>query len=185
MASQGPLGPSTTVDDSSIGTLVWSNPNNAQVSDGVYTTASNGSTGGTTHYLKATNFGFSVPVGATINGILVEVQKAKTAGGNNANNFVRDATVKIIKSDGSYGTENKARTGDNWLLTESYVSYGSSSDLWSESWSPADINDSDFGIGVSASLLSDTGTPVAGIDFIRITVSYTASMTEGFNIAFV
>ncbi len=32
----------------------------------------------TSHYLKATNFGFSIPSGATINGILVEVEKHKT-----------------------------------------------------------------------------------------------------------
>lgn len=33
---------------------------------------------GTSHYLKATNFGFAIPSGATINGILVEIEQRAT-----------------------------------------------------------------------------------------------------------
>ena len=185
-SSVGPNSPGTMADDSTVGTVAWSNPDNAKVSDAVYATASNGGTGGTTHYLKATNFGFSIPSGATIDGILVEIQRAKTSGGNNVNNAARDSSVKIVKVDGTIGTTNKAATADNWPLIEAYKSYGSSSDLWGETWDDTKINDIDFGVVISASLISDTGTPVAGVDHIRITVYYTeaapASQTRVANV---
>lgn len=145
--------PGTVVDDATVGTVAWSNPDNAKVSDDVYATAPNLNGGvnghtirdetvkivksdgtfGTTnkatltnipsvdtyvsyggsadlwgetwtstdindvdfgmvisfkgntlntisHYLKATNFGFTIPAGATINGILVEVERKNIGG---------------------------------------------------------------------------------------------------------
>jgi len=143
----GAINPGTMADDATVGTGAWTNPDNAKVSDDIYTTSlgvgtsganlfdseikivkSNGSIGATnksvgaawnttqayysyggsadlwgetwantdindidfgvvlsirkseepdiySHYLKATNFGFSIPSGATINGILVEIER--------------------------------------------------------------------------------------------------------------
>ncbi len=59
-----------------------------------------------------------------------------------------DAEVKLVKSDGSIGIENKAKTGV-WPSSDEYFSYGASDDLWSETWSASDINDSDFGVVLS------------------------------------
>ena len=56
--------------------------------------------------------------------------------------------IKIVKSDGSIGAENKS-TGAILPGTDTYISYGSSSDLWSETWSSTDINDVDFGFVIS------------------------------------
>jgi len=58
-----------------------------------------------------------------------------------------DNIVKIIKADGSLGSENKAINGE-WGL-ESYISYGGASDVWGESWTAEDINDADFGVVLS------------------------------------
>lgn len=54
--------PGTLADDAAVGTVAWSNPSNAASSNDSYATASGA--GGTTHYLKATNFGFAIPAGA-------------------------------------------------------------------------------------------------------------------------
>jgi len=51
----------------------------------------------------------------------------------------------IVKSNGTLGTTDKA-TNTLISTTESYISYGSSSDLWGETWTPTDINDIDFGV---------------------------------------
>ncbi|MBI4614481.1 MAG: tail fiber domain-containing protein [Planctomycetes bacterium] len=70
--TQGPASPGTLANDASIGTIPWTGPGNAASSDNTYATAAGA---GTTQYLKATNFGFSVPGTATIDGILLEVEK--------------------------------------------------------------------------------------------------------------
>ena len=120
-----------------------------------------------THYLKATNFGFSIPSGATINGIKVEIERL--AGGAN---YVYDEEVKIVKSDGNIGTENKADTVTDWPWeADAYATYGGPEDLWSETWSPSDINDVDFGVVLSAEITEPT--TFARVDHIRITVYYT------------
>jgi hypothetical protein len=61
---------------------------------------------------------------------------------------IQDTNVKIVKSSGSIGTTNKAYTTTDWGIEE-YVSYGSSSDLWGETWTPSDINNANFGVVIS------------------------------------
>lgn len=39
MATAGPNSPGTTATDNTVGTVSWTNPNNAQVSDNVYASA--------------------------------------------------------------------------------------------------------------------------------------------------
>jgi len=166
MASQGPNSPGTMADDATVGSVAWNNPNNAKVSDNVYAMIELGESDYISHYLKATNFGFSIPEGATIDGIVVEIERKKTA------DTLNDSSIKIIKSDGSFGTTDKS-IGAAWSTTESYISYGANNDLWGESWTATDINDANFGVGISA--YSDQGD--AYIDHIRITVYYTEAAT--------
>jgi hypothetical protein len=158
MASQT-KSPGTMADVTGDGSYAWSNPNNAKVSDDIYTAGQSSSTD-PSHLLKATNFEFSIPSGATINGILVEIEayKYRTVSFN---------LIKIIKADGSFSTTNKTATIST---TEAYIPLGSSSDLWGETWDNTKINDIDFGVVVQVA--GSGGT--AYIDHIRITVYYDA-----------
>lgn len=63
---------------------------------------------------------------------------------------MKDSAVRIVKSDGTIATTNKGLTATEWPTTESYISYGSPSDLWDETWEAEDINDVDFGVVLSA-----------------------------------
>ena len=72
--SSGPLGGAAFSTDSSVGTELWSNANSAILSDNQWASAVYNTTGFTT-YLTATDFGFSIPSGSTINGITVEVER--------------------------------------------------------------------------------------------------------------
>ena len=110
MASEGPNNPGTMADDNAVGSITWSSPNNAKLSDN-------------NHALSGLKSGTAYEI--------------------------RDVIVKIVKSDGSLGSENKADTGNNWPTTDTYKSYGASNDLWSESWNYTDINDVDFGVVLS------------------------------------
>lgn len=155
---QGPNSPSTIVDDATVGTVEWVNPDNAKASDNVYAVFTSGGTD-ISHYLKATNFGFSIPTGATINGILAEVEGKVGAFSYYVDGFAVKANV--IKTP-------RFQQGI-FTTTEAYIPYGSSSSLWGQAWTAADINDSGFGIAIDTN--SGFG---ASIDHIRITVYYTA-----------
>ncbi len=161
--------PQTMADDATVGTVVWNNPDNAKTSDDSRADSVLGFET-VSHYLKATNFGFAIPTGATIKGIVVEVEKRSS--GDPA--YLIDNSAKIVK-DGVISGDEKANP-NTWPIStnESYVSYGSSADLWGETWTPADINDTTFGFVISATNPL-VGNPLrrADIDHIRITVYYT------------
>lgn len=157
--SQGPLSPATVVNDAAIGTAIWVNPLNAIASDDSYATTAPG--GIPSQFLKATTFGFSIPSVAQITGIEATVERRSALG------TVVDAAVRIVKG-GVVGAADRTAVGF-WPTTDGTVTYGSDSDLWGETWTPADINAAGFGFAISATDSFDT----AGVDHIQVTVYYT------------
>lgn len=166
MASQGPLSPGTATTPGLAGGGAMTNPNNIKVSDNAYATYFDGQ-----NSVDAQNFGFSIPTGSTINGILFEVEK-KYSGDGSSNDII----VSVIKANGTLGSQNK--TAVAWTTSDAYASYGGASDLWAETWTAEDINDADFGLSFRSRPFEDT----ASIDHIRCTVYYTAgsSANTGF-----
>lgn len=173
MASEGPRYPGTLADDNAIGVITWSNTANAGADDGSFATADSGVAPGDqiTHYLKVTNFGFTIPAGSTIVGITVEVE------GKHVNDLDSDSTtsVKLVKADGTLGTGTK--TGGSWTTSDVIYTFGSASDLWSDTWTAADINDADFGVAFSRTIARESGaaSTISSVDYIRITVTYSAT----------
>lgn len=173
--SAGPTSVGTGADSAAVGTQAWTNPGGITASGGGVANCIP-ATGVTTHYLKGTNCGFAVPVGATIVGIQVEIRKALIGA---TTETVLDSSVKIVKASGAIGTQNKA-SATAWLDTLTYSTYGSSSDLWGETWTPADINDVDFGVVISATTTDPGGNGAAlNVDHVRITVYYTETSGNG------
>lgn len=171
MASQGPLSCGTGADDAGTGTVAWTNPSNITSSDNTYATASI-STGNDSHYIKATNFGFTIPASATINGFTAEAEVSCvfTPGIN-----VTDIKARAIKAGTIQGTDRSNATA--WTTTDTYLSHGGAADLWGGTWTPADINDTGFGFALSA---TQGGGPVtAQVDHVRMTVFYTDNPVAG------
>lgn len=165
MADTGWHSPGTMANDPASGTKPWLNPDDAKVSNNIWVDSLGGVGGGSSNYLVATNFGFAVPLGATIDGIEVEFERKA-----NVADSVSDFKIYIVKADGTYGAENKA-AGGFWSIVEAYFSYGGAADLWSEAWNPADINHANFGV-VLASLMAASGKR-SYVDHVRIKVYYT------------
>lgn len=166
--------PGTGADDNAVGTVAWTNPGNITADDASYAVATYASPGTAySHYLKGTNFGFSIPTGATINGIEVTINK-------NSSLSVYDEKVRIIKADGSIGTTDKS-SASIWPTSLTSSVYGGSSDLWGETWTAADINDADFGVALQAKLVS-TGVTQAVVDYFTIKVYYTFLSTNEYSI---
>ena len=167
----GPKVPGTVADASgSGGSLVWSSPSQAITKDGIGATLAT-SGFGISHYLKATNFGFSIPPGATILGIKVDVYRS--ANGQTGSNAVLDSQVKIIRADGTVGALNKAGAS-TWPTPITDAQYGSSSDFWGESnWTPAAINNSNFGVALAVAGNASGANRTASVDSVQVTIYYT------------
>jgi len=122
-----------------------------------------------TKWLRASTFGFTIPDGATIGGIVVEIEKACTKAD------MVDWQVKILRAGAEAG-DNKAK-GTDWPSSDTYLSYGGSTDKWGwGSWTPAIINATNFGVSIAATYGGVLSTAYARVDHIRITVYYTEAV---------
>lgn len=164
--------PGTVIDDSSYGTEAWSNPSNATASDNSYAIVSIVGAGAlSSHYLKATNFGFTIPSTATVVGITVTKEGYFSgSGGGNSN-------ARLVKG----GTPS----GDvkiNGFGAESVITVGNSSDMWGLTLTPDDVNASDFGVVLYTDMFAGSNCSI-GIDHITITVTYNDSITATSSLA--
>lgn len=164
MASEGPNSPGTIIGDM-VGSHLWSNPENAGASDDTYATVS--VAGADSEALQATDFGFSIPVDATVDGIVCEVEGKESTGADRLD----DLAVRIIKG-GVVGSTDRSNASF-WAFSDTYRSYGGTTDKWGETWEPADINASDFGFSISVHGFFGGGSSACAVDHIRITVHYT------------
>ena len=168
MGTLGSNNGTTFVDDSTIGTITVTNPSNVASSDNVYATMVLLITQ-VSHYLKCTNFNFTIPLDATVTGITVAIEHSSTV-----LNATTDSSIKIVKTGVISG--NEKATGTLWPTSDAVATYGSASDLWGLAWTPADINASTFGVAIAASAtLAGTGQ----VDYVSITVDYTGSNKAG------
>lgn len=144
----------------------WTNPGNAYSSNDARAVSGN-LDGTTTDPLRCLNFGFNIPLTATVVGIQVFIERRASAGG-----VVRDGSLYLVKGGSQVGA-NRATTTfyTNADVTEGH---GSSSDLWGTTWTPAEINAANFGTVFTATKPSAAGAArTAQVDYIFITVSYT------------
>jgi hypothetical protein len=129
--------------------------------------ASSSASGGT---LDLTNFGFTIPAAAVINGITVEVKFAGTTAGDDG---VRVRLLKGVSQDESPTTADiSAIFGQNDCSTSAFRTVGSPADLWGTTWTASDINAANFGVR-----LTKLGTGTSYVDSVRITVEYQDVMT--------
>jgi hypothetical protein len=162
-----------TVSTSNVngGTHNWANINNIKNSNNSYASTSHYIEFEDTYYLKATDFNFDIPEGATIDGVEIGIERYGDIGGE-----YKDSEIKLIKSDGSISSTNKSESA-SWSSIEGYVYFGGSTDKWGETLSASDINDEDFGVAISAEYqLRDEFFSIY-VDHIQIKVYYTESST--------
>ncbi|WP_290842198.1 MopE-related protein [Flavobacterium sp.] len=146
------------------GSAAWSNPGNIVAAGTPYATATTGLFG-STNFLYASNFGFSIPAGSIIVGIQVSINRQSS--GNNT----YDNDVRLVKGGATTGSSEAIG-----IITATYptsmgvANYGGTSDLWGATLTVADVNASNFGVAFSSSSLA--GRTIS-VDYIRMTVTYT------------
>ncbi len=162
----GPLTPATIAEDATVGTLAWETLANARVTDGA-TARVTISTGQVTKYIKVTKPGFAIPESAIITGIEVKVARWSLT----SFIFPSDDSVKLVKGGTPVGTDH-AVTGVNWPLEAGSIVYGSPTDLWGTTWTPAQINAEGFGVALAATSLHVEASSAAQVDGFTFTVYY-------------
>jgi hypothetical protein len=173
MASVGPNYPGTTATLANAGTSenaeAWVNPGNIVSDNATYAsiTAATYDTPDISQLLVASNFGFAIDSAATINGITVEVDRFRPAG------TASDNRIQLAKGTtfASLVGANKAATATDWGASASVATYGGVADLWSTTWTPAEINASSFAVFLSVQ--ADSANTDVSVDYIRVTIQYT------------
>jgi hypothetical protein len=116
--------------------------------------------------LYASQFGFAIPDGSTIVGILVEIEHATTGGS------ASDNRVQLTTAENTFVGDDKALTAHNWELNADHnQSYGGAADTWNASPTVAMVNDPGFGVTLSTQ--ADSANAKIRVDFIRMTITST------------
>jgi hypothetical protein len=146
----------------------WTNPGNAVSTNNAYATAT-ANDNQSTDALVCTGYGFSVPAGATILGIIMRIERrtSVTAG----TSPTRDSIVRILQNGAATPTEGATAT--NYTTADVVEAHGSATELWGATWTDADINNANFGAGFVAQKAGATGGVVTiSVDHIQIEVFY-------------
>lgn len=165
---EGPHSPSTVTTAAITGSNAsWSSTGNVSSSDDSYASFGNltAGLGSFTNYLVATNFGFAIPGGSTITGIVAEIERS------DPNGRTADYRIRIVKN-GVISTAADRSGGASYSATDTYQTFGNAVDAWGESWTSSDINSTDFGIAIAAQRALTGSTTAGRIDHIRLTVYY-------------
>lgn len=169
MATQGPLFPSAAVNNSVApeNTDAWVNPTNVfsdNATESTITAASFDSPD-ISQQLVTSGYGFTIPAGATIDGITVEIDRRSIVLNSGVDNRVQ------LRNDlGALVGANKA-TATVWPTASTVATYGGAADTWTATPTVAMVNSAAFGVVLSAK--ANIANADIGVDFIRVTITYT------------
>lgn len=129
----------------------------------------------TAFWLHATNFGFTIPAGATINGIVVGHKSKMDAGMDGELN-----SVQIIVGGSRVGTAKLVGDITTTLTTRTS---GTVSDLWGLTPTRDQVVATDFGVALQFRNWTGAAQGNISVAYIRIDITYTAAsgVTYGFH----
>lgn len=145
----------------------WTNPGNAGVVDATYATATITAVDGETATLRVTNFGFALPGGATIDGIIFHITwRASVAG------IMEDSLLQLVGT----GVTGAGNYGGTSLLadTDTTAVFGSAISILCDPLTGADVNDASFGIDIRIGPNPAGGAANIFIDGVRLFIYYSA-----------
>ena len=148
------------------GLTAWTSPT-AIVSDNA-TDATCNATG--SDYLVARNFDFStIPNDATIAGVLVRVEASEHSAGTEA------LLAQLQDETATLAGASKAQANEGAIsgTAKAVYTYGSTSDVWSATLTPAIVKDADFGVRFWFTTAHDVR-----IDYVTMAIEYTVPMTD-------
>jgi hypothetical protein len=172
-SSSGPNLPTAATGNTNTnggGTRAWINPGGVEVTTGTGAQVSFTVNLQISDDLIATGFGFSIPGGSIINGIMLTVDEEDVTG----NGDIFERNVQLTKNGSAAVGNNKAVGGFGTIGSFATSTFGSSSDLWGTTWTPSDINASTFGVVFITRCAGFVGpTDTGAVRGFRLTVFFT------------
>jgi large repetitive protein len=155
------------------GTYPWTNASNATASDNSYAvSASSIPSSDFMDWLKASNFGFSIPSHATLDGIEVTVELKAAASGDTV-----DFNCVLVIGNATTGAFRN-HLNQSPPTSDTTFTFGGASDKWGASPSIANINSSTFGVMFRARTPAAGGDPTLNnaiqVDHITMKIYYRA-----------
>jgi len=168
----GPKNPGTATDIVGGGGSAWSTSGCSSLLDCVNNNDTKRTTASPLNFvdfsddLRATNFNFNIPTGATIRGLVVEIERDQTVASQ-----YQDNSFIIV---GGPSTCSDQSQGSFWSTTESYATYGSpTNNLGCVGLTATQVNSSSFGVTFAILCAHNpTCTGSARVNHIRMTVYY-------------
>jgi hypothetical protein len=115
--------------------------------------------------------GNNIPTTAIIRGIQVDIIRNASS-----TSSLRDEDVFLLKAGSATGSDH-ADTGTDWGTADFNATYGGPTDLWGTTWTPAEINATNFGVRLRIKNRHGSSARTASINQIRVTVTYTGAAT--------
>jgi len=112
------------------------------------------------------NFGFSIPTGSVINGIIVSVE-----GYGAGNNASRRSLTAALSKDAGANVAGDVGASTDMGSGEAVTTWGASDSLWNTTWSVDDINSSNFAVRIA---VSGSGGYIRYVDYVTVDVYYTS-----------
>lgn len=167
----------TTAALSSSSASGWTNSSNVFTSNNSRASQTINVADGITTPLLVSGFGFTLPANAIIKGFTAVVERRHSG---SALTQIDDASVKLLKAGSPVGSDFQQDA--NWPNgSDNNATYGSVSNLWGSSWTPADVNDSSFGLFLTAECSTCGLVPRdPEVDHVTISVAYTLPQTLTF-----
>lgn len=160
MASDGPRYPASLDGYGDVGTAAWTSGGSALgAPNDTYASTSLGA-GQPSESLVLSNLGFAIPGGATVDGVVVDIQAKRTGGTANLSVQLSDGLAVI-------GTPKVLAV----QTTEGTLSFGGAADKWGAAIGPPLVNSN----GLGATLIATAGgsPSVVDVDSAGFTVFYT------------
>ncbi len=158
--------PASGANVSGAGTQAWSSATNAYTDDNSFATVAVNDNQ-QSNYLQVTNFGFSIPSNAVILGIEARIGRFVDDNGGNP----QDQEVILRKGTAFVGSN--LASSSVFPESEAIATYGGAGNLWGTTWTPAEINSSNFGLGLRV-IKNGTagGARTVSVDYIQIRVTW-------------
>lgn len=167
MASTGYAFAGTGANSASAGSNPWANATRVTADDDSYATSTDDNSGDAkSQMLRATNFGFAVPAGATVTSADVRIRRKMDVGGG-----MTSSNYQLINEDAAIGSAQVVNGA--WATTEEAAVVSGS---WNANLTPAIVNSATFGVQMQAVWDgAGMGTLSAHVDSVEINVNYTES----------
>jgi len=127
----------------------------------------------TSDYIDLQEFGFDIPTGSTIDGIIVTIERSSRTG------TVKDATLQLLNASGTAGGDDKALALEAWPTSDASQDYGGPTTVWSISPTAVMVNNALFGVRLSVT--GDVKDDLAFIDHVSMKVYYTPASGSELN----